>query len=128
MGLPAAKQGDQVTANDMHMIQPPAPATPVLTPHPFAGLLDGGLSGNVTIMGKPAATKDSTATNTPAHVPSGGTFVKAPSNKATIALGSATVRINGKPAARNGDPAMTCNDPSDLPVGTVVASGTVLIG
>jgi len=36
--------------------------------------------------------------------------------------------INGKPAARNGDRAQTCNDPVDLPVGTVVAVGTVLIG
>jgi hypothetical protein len=27
-----------------------------------------------------------------------------------------------------GDPAMTCNDPADLPGGTVIASGTVLIG
>jgi uncharacterized Zn-binding protein involved in type VI secretion len=128
MGLPAARQGDQVTANDMHMIQPPAPATPVLVPHPFAGILDGGLSTDVNIMGAPAATQDSTATNTPAHVPSGGTFVSPPSNQATITLGSPTVFINGKPAARNGDPAMTCNDPSDLPVGTVVAAGTVLIG
>ena len=128
MGLPAAKQGDQVTARDMHLIQPPAPATPVLTPHPFAGLLDGGLSSDVMIMGKPAATKDSTATNTPAHLPSGGTFVNPPSNQATITVGSTTVFINGKPAARNGDTAATCNDPSDLPVGTVVAAGTVLIG
>jgi len=61
-------------------------------------------------------------------VPSGGTFVKPPSNRATIILGSPTVMINGKPAARNGDPATTCNDPSDLPIGTVVAVGTVLIG
>ncbi len=36
--------------------------------------------------------------------------------------------INGKQAARNGDTATTCNDPVDLPVGTVVAAGTVLIG
>ena len=27
-----------------------------------------------------------------------------------------------------GDTATTCNDPNDLPAGTVVASGTVLIG
>jgi uncharacterized Zn-binding protein involved in type VI secretion len=128
MGLPAAKQGDQVVAVDMHMIQPPAPATPTLLPHPFAGVLDGGLSSDVTIMGLPAATQNSTATNTPAHIPSGGVFVKPPSNRATILLGSTTVLINGKPAARNGDPATTCNDPSDLPVGTVVAAGTVLIG
>jgi uncharacterized Zn-binding protein involved in type VI secretion len=38
------------------------------------------------------------------------------------------VLINGKPAARMGDPAMTCNDPADLPAGTVVAAGTVLVG
>jgi uncharacterized Zn-binding protein involved in type VI secretion len=128
MGLPAAKQGDTVVATDMHMVQPPPPATPVLLPNPFAGVLDGGLSSDVRIMGRPAATQDSTATNSPAHVPSGGSFVKPPSNRATITLGSLTVSISGKPAARNGDPAMTCNDPSDLPVGTVTATGTVLIG
>ena len=43
-------------------------------------------------------------------------------------MGSATVKINGKKAARNGDTAETCNDPSDLPAGTVIASGTVMIG
>src|SRR4051812_6647339 len=128
MGLPAAKQGDAVVATDMHMVQPPAPATPVLLPHPFTGVLDGGLSSDVTIMGKPAATQDSTATNNPAHVPSGGSFVAPPSNRATVTRGSPTVAINGKPAARNSDPATTCNDPSDLPVGTVTAAGTVLIG
>jgi uncharacterized Zn-binding protein involved in type VI secretion len=128
MGLPAAKQGDKVVAEDMHLIQPPAPATPVLVPHRFAGIIDGALSPDVLIMGRPAATRDSTATNTPAHVPSGGTFVKTPSNQATINLGSTTVMINGNPAARSGDSALTCNDPEDLPVGTVVATGTVLIG
>jgi uncharacterized Zn-binding protein involved in type VI secretion len=51
-----------------------------------------------------------------------------PSNKATIQLGSATVMIGGKAAARNGDIALTCNDPSDLPAGTVVAVSTVAIG
>ena len=51
-----------------------------------------------------------------------------PANKGTIQLGSATVLIGGKPAARNGDIALTCNDPSDLPVGQVVAVSTVLIG
>ncbi len=128
MGMPAAKQGDQITASDMHMIQPPGSAPPVLTPHPFVGLINGGLSTNVNIMGMPAATKDSTATNTPPHLPIGGTFVNPPTNKATIIMGSPVVSINGKPAARNGDTANTCNDPSDQPVGTVVAVGTVNIG
>jgi len=128
MGLPAAKQGDQVIATDMHMIQPPGTAPPVLTPHPFTGMIDGGLSGDVKIMGMPAATLNSTATNTPAHAPIGGTFVKPPANRATIIQGSPTVFINGKPAARNGDKATTCNDPADLPAGTVAAAGTVMIG
>jgi uncharacterized Zn-binding protein involved in type VI secretion len=43
-------------------------------------------------------------------------------------LGSATVFINGKAAARTGDQAKTCNDPADLPVGTVIAAGSVFIG
>ncbi|MCG7851653.1 MAG: hypothetical protein MIO92_03950 [Methanosarcinaceae archaeon] len=76
----------------------------------------------------PAATVDSTATNTPPHIPQGGPFQKPPSNKATIKLGSFTVKINGKMAARTGDTAMTCNNPSDMPTGTVIAAGTVLIG
>lgn len=128
MGMPAAKQGDQVVATDMHMIQPPPVATPVLTPHPFIGVIDGGLSADVNVMGMPAATQNSTATNTPPHVPIGGTFVKPPGNRGTIIMGSPTVFINGKPAARNGDTATTCNDPADLPVGTVMAAGTVMIG
>jgi uncharacterized Zn-binding protein involved in type VI secretion len=101
MGQPAAKQGGQI---------------------------DGSLSSDVNIEGKPAATQNSTATNTPAHIPQGGSFQKSPSDKSTIQMGSATVMINGKPAARNGDTAMTCNDPADMPVGTVMAVGTVMIG
>jgi len=128
MGQPAAKQGDRVMATDLHLIQPPGTTPPIPVPHPFAGILDGGLSADVLIMGMPAATMGSTATNTPAHVPQGGTFVKPPANRATVLLGSATVLINGKPTARSGDTATTCNDPADLPVGSIVASGSVLIG
>ena len=130
MGQPAAKKGDQVTATDIHIVMIPVGSgkVPVPLPHPFTGIIDGALSSNVNIMGKPAATVDSTATNTPSHTPKGDSFQKSPSNKGTINMGSATVKINGKMAARNGDTAMTCNDPSDLPVGKVIAAGTVLIG
>jgi uncharacterized Zn-binding protein involved in type VI secretion len=128
MGPPAAKQGDQITALDIHLIQPPGPVSPVPTPHPFKGTIDGGLSGNVNIEGRPAATLGSTATNTPPHIPLGGTFVIPPRNQGRIIRGSATVFINSKPAARAGDTALTCNDPVDLPVGTVVAQSTVFIG
>jgi len=130
MGQPAAKKGDQVVATDIHIVMIPAVPSPIPTPlpHPFAGMIDGGLSADVKIMGMPAATVDSTASNTPPHIPQGGPFQSPPSNKATIKMGSPTVKINGKMAARNGDMAMTCNDPSDLPSGTVMAVGTVLIG
>lgn len=133
MGAPAAKQGDQVVAVDTHIVMvpaPPGPPTPTPLPHPFAGKLTGGLSSDVKIMGKPAAVVGSTADNAPAHqpLPPGTTFQKQPTNKATVQVGSPTVKINGKAAARAGDKAKTCNDPTDLPVGTVVAVGTVMIG
>ena len=133
MGQPAAKKNDQVTATDTHIVMVPSPpGSPVPTPlpHPFTGIIDGALSSDVKIMGLDAATVDSTATNTPSHIPTppGTSFQSPPKNKATIKVGSQTVKINGKAAARNGDTAETCNDPSDLPIGTVVAQGTVRIG
>jgi uncharacterized Zn-binding protein involved in type VI secretion len=133
MGQPAAKKGDQVVAVDTHIVMvpaPPAPPVPTPLPHPFAGIISDGLSDDVKIMGMPAATVDSTADNTPPHIPTppGTTFQKSPANKATIKMGSQTVKINGKMAARNGDTAETCNDPTDLPNGKVIAVGTVFIG
>lgn len=134
MGKPAAKQGDRVAGVDTHIVLVPSPGGPVPTPlpHPFLGVIQGGLSSDVKVMGRPAATKDSTAQNGPAHVPTppGTSFQKPPSNKATILTGSTTVFINGKPAARIGDTAITCNDPADAPVGKVVSPvpSNVLIG
>ena len=130
MGMPAAKQGDRIIATDIHVVNIPSPGGPVPTPlpHPFIGIIDGNLSEDVKIMGMPAATVDSTATNLPPHIPQGGPFQNPPSNKGTIKMGSATVKVNGKMAARTGDTAMTCNDPSDMPVGTVMAVSTVFIG
>ena len=130
MGNSAAKKGDQISATDIHIIMVPSgPSTvPTPIPHPFMGMIDDNLSQDVSIEGQPAAYEGSTATNTPSHVPSGGTFQKKPSDSATIKMGSQTVKINGKSAARNGDMAETCNDPSDMPVGSVIAAGTVMIG
>jgi uncharacterized Zn-binding protein involved in type VI secretion len=129
MGLPAAKQGDQIVATDTHIVMVPG-TPPAPLPHPFAGIINGNLSSNVNIMGRPAATVDSTADNTPPHIPTppGTAFQKPPANQATIQLGSPTVKLNGKQAARHGDTAMTCNDPADLPSGQVIAVGTVFIG
>lgn len=131
MGLPAAKYGDQITATDTHIEMVPSPGGPVATPmpHPFTGVINGNLSGDVNIMGRPAATVGSTAQNQPPHLPaSPGAFQVPPTNQATIELGSPTVKINGNMVARHGDVATTCNDPVPLPAGKVVAVGTVYIG
>lgn len=133
MGQPAAKQGDQIVAVDTHLVMvpaPPGPPVPTPLPHPFSGIINGSLSSDVNIMGMPAATVDSTADNTPPHIPTppGTAFQSPPTNKATIKVGSPTVKINGKMAARNGDTALTCNDPADLPNGQVIAVATVFIG
>ena len=130
MGQPAAKQGDQIVGTDTHIVMIPAAPNPIPTPlpHPFVGIIDDGLSSDVNIMGMPAAVQGSKASNTPPHIPQGGPFQTPPSDKGEVMMGSATVMINGKPAARAGDTALTCNDPADLPVGTVVAAGTVMIG
>ena len=131
MGMPAAKQGDKVVGVDTHIYlipAPPAPPIPTPLPSPFNGILQLKLSTNVRIMGMFAATVGSIAMNTPPHMPQGGPFQKPPSNQGEITMGSMTVMINGKGAARMGDTAKTCNDPADMPVGKVIAAGTVLIG
>ena len=131
MGQPAAKQGDKVMATDIHIIMipaPPGPPVPTPLPHPFMGILQQGLSTDVMIQGMPAATVNSIAMNMPPHIPQGGPFQKPPSNQGKIMMGSTTVFINKKPAARAGDTAITCNDPADMPIGKVVAISTVLIG
>ena len=132
MPAPIARQNDQVVGVDTHIVLVPAGPSLVPTPlpHPFSGMLDGGLAPTVKANGRPVATVSSTATNTPAHLPTppGVSFQKPPTNRATVRLGSQTVRIAGKAAARAGDKADTCNDPSDQPVGTVVAAGTILVG
>jgi len=130
MGQPAAKQGDKVVGVDTHIIMIPTPGGPVPTPlpHPFSGTLMQGLSTNVMIQSMPAATVDSIAMNMPPHIPQGGPFQKPPMNQGKIMMGSTTVFINKKPAARMGDTAMTCNDPADMPVGKVIAVSTVMIG
>ncbi|MFW9817700.1 MAG: PAAR domain-containing protein [Candidatus Thorarchaeota archaeon] len=133
MGQLAAKQGYQIIATDTHIVMVPGSPSPVPTPqpHPFNGIINGWLSSDVNIVGLPAATVHSTADNTPPHTPTppGSAFQNPPTNKGVVKMGSPSVNINGKPAARNGDPAETCNDPAPLLAGTVVVvSGTVFIG
>jgi uncharacterized Zn-binding protein involved in type VI secretion len=132
MGQPAAVQGSQVIGVDTHIVLVPSPGGPVPTPlpHVFAGMLDGGLASSVKIGGQPAGVVGSTATNSPAHIPTppGTSFATPPANLGTVKMGSGTVTICGQAAARMGDPVSTCNDPADAPVGQLLAAGTVLVG
>jgi uncharacterized Zn-binding protein involved in type VI secretion len=131
MGMPAAKMGDKVMASDIHIIlipAPPGPPVPTPLPHPFVGTIMSNCSMNVMIEGKPAATVGSQAMNVPPHIPQGGPFQVPPTNQGQIIMGSTTVMINSKPAARNGDTVLTCNDPAPMPVGKIIAIGKVMIG
>jgi uncharacterized Zn-binding protein involved in type VI secretion len=133
MGLPAARQQDPVSAVDTHIVLVPSAGGPVPTPlpHPFSGQLMEGLSTDVLVDGLPAAMVGSVAHALPPHLPTppGTGFQVPPRNRGTVQAGSGTVLIDGKPAARQGDTVATCNDPVDLPVGTITAgSPTVLVG
>jgi uncharacterized Zn-binding protein involved in type VI secretion len=133
VGSPAANGQTVVTATDVHVVLVPSPGGPVPTPlpHPFLGRMVSALAPTVTVGGDPAATVGSVAQNQPAHLPTppGASFQTPPSNRATVRVGSATVLVAGNPAARVGDLVETCNDPTDLPAGTVaVAHPTVMVG
>jgi uncharacterized Zn-binding protein involved in type VI secretion len=109
----------------------PTGSVPTPLPHPFSGTLQSSLSSDVLINNLGAATVGSLANNQPPHIPTppGVSFLRPPSNQGTVQLGSTTVQINGQAAARLGDPVRTCNDPVDLPVGTITGgSPDVQIG
>lgn len=130
MSRPAAKKGDTISSLDIHIVEVPTPNGPVMVPlpHPFKGELSENLSRNVKIQGKPAATQGSSGKNDPRHVAMGIRFQREPSNRGRVFMGSTTVRINRRMAARSGDPVLTCNDPTDLPIGRIQADSNVRIG
>ncbi len=128
MGQPAAKEGDTVAGLDIHVVMVPAPpGSPVPTPlpHSFSGPLTQELSSDVKVEGLPAAIEGSVAENRPPHIPTppGVSFQSPPDNRGTVQSGSATVKINGKAAARVGDPVRTCDGS-----GVITGFSTVLIG
>jgi hypothetical protein len=127
MGLVAATSGDRIDAIDMHLIQPPGTVPPTPVAHPFSGVIDGGLSADVCILGSAAATVGSTARNTPSHLPT-RYIVSSPSNQGTIRTGSTTVFIDGSRGACHRHRGYL-QRPDRPAVGKVVARGsTVFIG
>jgi uncharacterized Zn-binding protein involved in type VI secretion len=130
---PAARRTDPVLATDIHIVAVPSATgtVPTALPHPFSGALQIDVSSDVLINNLGAATVGSVAVNQPPHLPTppGISFIRPPSNRGTVQTGVATVLINGRAAARMGDPVRTCNEPVDLPVGSITAgSPNVQIG
>ena len=129
MGQPAIVQGDQITGQcAIHLIPNPATGAPQPSPPlPFSAPLTMGLATQTMIGGKPAAVVGSQGMNTPPHVglhPS-DPFMVPTTEIGQIMQGSATVLIEGKPAATASSTCTCCG----VPVGSLVPSvATVLIG
>lgn len=128
MSQPVAKRGDRVVGVDTHLVIPESGGAPAPMLVPFDGVLETDVSPDVLAEHRPVALVGSHASNLPPHAVAPKAFAKEPSNRATVVVGSSTVLANHRPVARSGDKAETCNDPVDLPVGTIVAGGTVLAG
>ena len=145
MAEPAAKKDDIVVSDGSSKVwvQPPGgpPPPPKAVKFSYKGPIDDGLSSNVFVMGKSAATVGSTATNStpPAEqdpVILQGTVLTKPDNTAAVSTGSSSVLINGKKAARSGDKGKTWDygdppspgKPKQIENGTVNASSSVFVG
>ena len=130
MSKPAAKLGDSIKAQDIHnVINPDGSVVPQVLN--FDGKIVDGCINNVQINGKPAAVEGSKAKNVPPHVqlPPATSFQKPPTNEGEIIMGSETVLIGGKSAARSNDIAETCTDVIGPPAMVVVTGNSnVFIG
>jgi uncharacterized Zn-binding protein involved in type VI secretion len=128
MGTPAAVMGDRISAVcAVHLIPSPVGAPVPAPPLPFSAPLLQGLATKVLIAGKPAAVQGSSGVNTPPHVglhPS-DPFLVPLQQQGTVVMGSTTVLIEGKPAARTGSPCTVC---AGLPGQLAGTAATVLIG
>jgi uncharacterized Zn-binding protein involved in type VI secretion len=132
MGAPAIVLNDKIVGNcPNHVVPGPAgAATPVPPPGPpFSAPLTQGLATKVMIGSKPAATMGSSGFNTPPHPgldPRDPFFTLVPSPKqgGRVTTGSATVFIEGEPAATLQSQATCCVAPGKL----VPSVKTVLIG
>lgn len=129
MGAPAAVMGDRIMGTcAIHMIPNPATGAPQPGPPlPFSAPLLQGLATKVLIANKPAAVQGSSGFNVPPHVglhPS-DPFMVPTQQEGRVVMGSATVFIEGKPAAKTGSTVIICAGQPGQLAGT---AATVLIG
>jgi uncharacterized Zn-binding protein involved in type VI secretion len=122
MGEPAAVMGDMIVGGCVHsLVALGAPG-----PLPFSAPLSQSLAATVLIGGRAAAVAGSFGLCTPPHagVLPADPFFAPPIQQGKVISGSATVLIEGRPAAKTGSPSMTCMAPAQL-TGT---AANVLIG
>ncbi len=115
MGMIAAKHTDLVVGMDMHMIQPPPPAPPMMVPHPVVGMiLDPSdydpAACTVFVNGLPRARAGSMCVMSPPHIPIGGMFVKPPLSEAEVYQGSSTVTADGDAMSAGNHQVLGCHD------------------
>lgn len=128
MGTPAAVMGDRIMGMCAgHQIPSPVGAPIPAPPMPFSSPLLTGLATRVLIGGKPAAVVGSSGFNTPPHagLHASDPFMLPPTQQGRVVGGSATVLIEGKPAARTGSQCVMC---MGLPGQLAGSAATVLIG
>ena len=127
MGAPAIVANDQITGVcPNHLIIGPLGVPTPAPALPFAAPLTMGLSTNVQIGGKFAATVGSFGYNTPPHVGlhAADPFFVPTLQMGQVVVGSPTVMISGQPAATAQATVTCCVAPGSL----VPSVATVLVG
>ena len=131
MGVPAGILGDKIVGLcPAHLAVGPLGAPIKAPPLPFAAPVMLMPAMTVTIMNKAALTVGSKGFNLPPHIPPAihpaDPSMPPPMQFGVVLMGSPTVLIEGKPAAKMGSKASLC---AGLPQGQLIATGmTVQIG
>ena len=113
--MSAAKHTDMIIGLDMHMVQPPAPAPPMMVPHPVVGMIMDPADYSpgactVFINGLPRARAGTQCMMSPPHVPIGGMFVKPPLSESEVYQGSSTVTADGEALSAMNHQVLGCHD------------------
>lgn len=111
MGYPAAVMGDRIQATCAgHQIPGPSGSPVTGPPMPFSAPITDGCATSVLIGGTPAVITGASGLNTPPHagLHASDPHAAPPMQRGTVTSGSATVLIEGAPAARATSTAEVC--------------------